>query len=123
MAARLTLQCAELDPADLQALTDELSNDLNSVSGVEADRAETVGEVGSRGEVITIGNLVLAFISSGAAVAAINVLKSYLSRQPTLSFDIVAEDGQKVSLNAKNLKGEQFDAAIKVLGKSLAKKK
>lgn len=123
MPARLSLHCPDLDAADLQALTDELGAELNAVSGVDAQRAETTGAKGSRGDVITIGNLVLAFISSGAAVAAINVLKSYLSRQPTLSFDITDESGHKVSLSGKNLKGEQFDAAIKVLGKSLAKKK
>jgi len=123
MSARLSLQCPDLDAADLQALTDELAGDLNAVSGVEATRAETTGAKGSRGEVITIGNIVLAFISSGAAVAAINVLKTYFNRQPTLTFDIVDENGKKVSLSGKNLKAEQFDQAISVLGKSLAKKK
>ena len=123
MAARLSLQCPDLDAADLQALTDELAGELNAVSGVEAERLEQSGAKGSRGDVITLGNIALAFISSGAAVAAINVLKTYFSRQPTLTFDIVDEDGKKISLNGKNLKSEQFDAAIKVLGKSLAKKK
>src|SRR5687768_13489490 len=123
MAARLTLHSPDLDKADLQALTDELAGELNAISGVEAQRLEETGAKGSRGEVITIGNIVLAFISSGAAVAAINVLKTYFARQSSLSFDIVGEDGQKITLNGKNLKSDQFETAIKVLGKSLAKKK
>lgn len=123
MATRLTVSGSELSPADVQALTDELTAELNAISGVEAARVESRGAPGARGEVITLGNIALTFLTSGAAVAAINVFKSYFSRQPSLQFDIVDESGKKVSLSGKNLKAEQFDSAIAVLGKSLAKKK
>lgn len=123
MSVQVSLDCPELAPSDLQALADELAGDLNAVAGLEAGRVELAAVKGARGELISIGNIVLTFISSGAAVAAINVLKTYFDRQSQLKFKIQGNDGEVITLDAKNLKSEHVGQALEVMRKSVGKRK
>ena len=123
MGVLVSLDCSELDKSDLQDLTDELAGELNGVQGISAERAALVAAKGARGDVISIGTIVLTFISSGAAVAAINVLKTYFDREPTLKIKFKSDAGDELTLDAKNLKAEQVDKALKLIDTSLKKKK
>ena len=111
MAIALSVTCPGLDEQDLQALVQDLSRDLSNESGVEASIAESTAPPGSRGELITLGIIVLAFIKSGAAKAAFDVLKAYVEREPKLTFSMDTPQG-KVTFDASNLSGKRYQELV-----------
>lgn len=123
MSVRIKFDCPSRTQSDTQDLVDGLMRDLNELHGIEAAAATTPAPRGSKGDVITLGEIVMALISSGAVVAAIGVFKSYFDREPTLEATIEGPDGETVKLNIKNVKSEQMSKAIKLLEKSVHKKR
>jgi hypothetical protein len=119
----MTVACAERSGADLQELVQDLAADFNQVQGADAALEEGATKKGARGDVISLGNILITFISSGAAVAAINVLKTYFEREPALTVKFKGADGEEVELDAKRLSDDNTKRALRILEKSVAKKK
>ncbi|MBI5433611.1 MAG: hypothetical protein HZA52_12345 [Planctomycetes bacterium] len=123
MGVRMTVACAERTPEDLQGLVDELTSELNQLQGADVRVEQVAAPKGSRGDAISLGNILITFISSGAAVAAINVLKTYFQREPALKLKFKGADGEEVELDAKRLNDENTRRALGILEKSIAKKR
>jgi hypothetical protein len=119
----MTVACGERSPADLQALVDEMTADLNQLQGAEAESESTPAPAGSRGDMISLGTIAMTFITSGAAVAAINVLKSYFEREPGLKVRMKGADGEEFELSARTANEKDVARAMKLFEKAAAKRK
>jgi hypothetical protein len=82
-------------------------------------RSEGIGEVevkkepaiaGAKGDAVTAGTILLTLIGSGGVIVAlVDVLKTYIARQPSLEFQFERPDGRKVRLSAQNFTAAQFE--------------
>ncbi len=93
---------------DLQNLTAGLLRSINQETDLTARLPEERGGAGAKGDVVTIGTIILAALSSGTVVALLQVLKAYIERKPTLRFEIEAADGRKLKIEAEHLSPEQL---------------
>ena len=123
MGVRMTVACGERSAEDLQALVDELTADLNQLQGAEAAAETVAAPKGSRGDMITLGTIAMTFITSGAAVAAINVLKSYFEREPGLKTRMKDADGAEFEVTARDANDKNVARAMKAFEKAAAKRK
>ena len=109
MEVTLSMSSAELSDDGIQGLTTNLCRTITKETDIEAELAEGTYQKGSRGDPITLGLIALTFLSSGSAVALLNILKSYFERDSSLTVDIQRNDGAKLAINAKNMKPEQIE--------------
>jgi hypothetical protein len=109
MAVTLSISSTEISDDRIQTLTSDLCRSITKETNIEAELAEGISQKGAKGDPITLGLIVLTFISSGSAVALLNVLKSYFERDSTLKVNIMREDGAKLAINAKNMKPELIE--------------
>ncbi len=108
MSIQLILKNDDLSDDKLQALTEDLYQILKRETDVDVQLAKGDSEQGSKGDPITIGVLALVFLKSGAVLALIETLKSYLTFNSSLQIEI--KNGDKViKLNAQNLKSNQIE--------------
>jgi hypothetical protein len=110
MNLALQLSSSELDNDDLQALTRQLSHSIADATDVEANLPSGDAVEGAKGELVTIGLILLKGIP--AVVALCNVLTAYFSREPSLEIIIEKPNGAKVSINAKNFKPEALQSLL-----------
>lgn len=118
MAVELSVLCEELDEEDLQSLVLELARDLSTTTGVEVDLREERAPHGSKGDAITLGQIAITFLTSGAAVAAINVLKTYFAREPKLKFRFKTND-RDVTIDGSSLDGQKFEQVVQLAHSSM----
>ena len=64
MDAALKLTSIDLDAEDLQDLSRDLANTLNRETELEATLPEESGEPGTRGDAITLGQIILTALSA-----------------------------------------------------------
>jgi len=112
MEIELQLSSTDLSDNELSALARQLANTITDETDVAAALQQGDSEPGSKGDPITIGTLVLTFISSGAAVALFEVFKTYFARESSLNIALKRPDGTEVNVSAENLKPEQLQATI-----------
>ena len=110
----LTLQVSSnsLSEEKLHNLTLELAQTIGSETDISAQIPEHPPAPEAKGDPITIGTLVLTFFSSGAAIALIEVLKTYFGRASNLTIDIKRPDGHQVNISAQNMKPEQIENTV-----------
>jgi hypothetical protein len=111
MNLMLNLSSTDLDDEDLQQLTQELCNSIASETEIKAEIPSGAVQQGDKGDIVTIGTIALAFLTTGGLTALCEVLRAYFSREPSLEINI-EKDGKKVSINAKNLKPEALQALL-----------
>jgi hypothetical protein len=116
MAPTLLLSSEELDDEDIRELTTDLCNTIIDETDINAKLADGVAQKEERGDPITLGLIVLTFISSSAAVALFNVLKSYIDRESSLVFDIQEKDGTQRRLSVKNMRPNDVKEFIEFVG-------
>jgi len=121
MNIKMKIKSEELASDDLQQLTLDLSRTISRETELEPSIEEGETEVGSRGEGITVGTLVLSFITSGAAVALFNVIKAYFERNPSLEFEFESTDGKKLKIKTNDIKPNQMDKTLGVLKQFMEK--
>ncbi len=102
-SVRLQLSSDNLSDAALQDRVRSLAYDIEKHSETSAvpDVGQTV--MNAKGEPITLGLILVTFMTSGAAVAALNVLKSYLERDRSMAMTLENPDGTKIILTAANM--------------------
>jgi hypothetical protein len=109
----LVLQSETMTDAAMQARMRQLSREMQARADVKTEQARGPAQAGAKGEPITIGALLVTFISSGAAVAALNVLKSWIEKDKSLSFTIKKADGTEITVNATNMEeAEKFAQSL-----------
>lgn len=92
----------DLSDDRLQELVLDLSQELRR-SDIDVKDFTHRNVPGTRGDVITVGQIAIAFITTGAATALIECLRAYLLRDDSLIVDVEKPDGTKVSISAKNI--------------------
>jgi len=116
MNVRLSLTSAELGAEDLQALTRDFCNTASGEADLQAEMTYGAAAAGARaGEMVQIGNLALTFLTSGAAVALINVCKSFFERSASLEMSFEREDGKKLSIKAHNVGSNQIAKTLETM--------
>ena len=112
----LTLECADFDASRLQGLAGDLARSLREEGVGEAAPHRGEGGAGQKGDAVSIGTIVLTLIQTGGvAVTLLQVLKAYLARKSTMSFELTRPDGQKLRLDAAWFGRTQLEAAQKLL--------
>jgi len=112
MNLELQLSSSELDAEDLQALTRQLCASITDATDIEAEIPSGTAVENTRGLTVILSTVVLAFLTKGAAVALCDVLKTYVSREPSLKMGIKKPDGTTISLEAKNITPEKLQALL-----------
>ena len=121
MTLTMSIKTDALAEEQLDALSRELCDTLNSETAVKAQipdtsetQSESAHETGSRdkGDPITIGTIVLAAFTSGAVVAFCNVLKSYFDRTNGMKISISDVGGNTVEIESTNLDPDHVNETI-----------
>lgn len=107
---------SDLNEDRLSELTRGLLRDLRDAD-IEARMPESRAESGSRGNAVTIGELLMLFISSGAAVSLIGCLRAYIARDRTLKIRIVKSGGDEVVIDAANVDSESVLNTVQALSR------
>ncbi len=114
MEATLSITGEGLSTEDLKELSIGMKRLINDETDLEAEIPKTPGKPGDKGDIPLWGQIVLTAFTSGAVVALISVLKSYVERKRSIVFEINRKDGEKLTLNAQNLSGDQVDQTLKM---------
>ncbi len=109
MEFKLMMSSETASDSNLQDLTRELCRDLNDKTDVAAKIPKGTPKPGEKGDPITIGTILLSFLTGGAAVAMFDVLKAYIQRNKSLVFKIVGPHGEVVEVRGENLTKKQFE--------------
>lgn len=120
MKAILTLNSTDLNEEDLQRVARDLSAAMNQEVDFTAELAREGAGTQTKGEIITIGTIILTLIGSGGVVAGlIKVWKSYIERGYHLEIEVKAENGASMTVKADNLRPNQLEATTNQLVKIL----
>jgi hypothetical protein len=65
-----------------------------------------------------LGQIVLTFLTGGAATALIACLKTYLERDRSLSVSVKGADGKEIKIDGKRLSAKDADMLVKSLGEA-----
>lgn len=117
MNITVSLVSTELDDQELQGVAQELCATINEETPASAAIAEqpSAGEAGNKGDVVSIGTLVLGLLGSGGvAVSLIGVLKSYMERGRPIEIEMERPDGKKLKIKADNVGDEKIDQTMKL---------
>jgi hypothetical protein len=113
MELKLMLSSEALGESKLQDMTRDLCRTLNRQPDISAKIPEGMPLPGEKGDPITVGTILLALISSGAAVAMFDTLKAYFQRNKNLAVKIVSANGETTEITAQNLNKDQCDKLIR----------
>jgi hypothetical protein len=113
---RLVLSSDRLRAEALDSLVRDLLNDLAELDGLTVEPAARHPARGERAaDVGLVGQIVLTFISAGAATALISCLKAYVERDRTLRLRFKRSDGTELELEGKHFEPKTVDATMRAL--------
>ena len=112
MQVKLTLLSDAVGDDGLDELTRDLCATLNKETDVSAKMAEGALEPGAKGDAMSLGTLLLTFLSSGTAVALFEVAKAFFERNSNLELELERPDGAKMVVRAKNVDAERIDSTL-----------
>src|SRR5262249_5908110 len=104
MSARPTtiVLSSDAPPERLAALTRDFTRDL-SRAGMSPSMVAEPPSPGARGDAVTLGQITLALVTTGAITALIECVKAYLTRERSLVVKISKPDGTVLEVNARNV--------------------
>jgi hypothetical protein len=101
---------ANLSDSRLTGIARDLARDLTR-AGIETRMLGRAAR-GSRGDAVTLGQLALDLVMSGAVAALIECLKAYIAREPTLMMHVKRQDGSEIEISAKNVDDPELKRAL-----------
>jgi hypothetical protein len=105
---------SDAPPERLAALTRDFTRDL-SRAGMSPSLNVEAPPSGARGDPITLGQITLGLVTSGAVVALIECVKAYLTRERSLVVKITKPDGTVLEVNARNVDDVGTKQALSVI--------
>jgi Effector Associated Constant Component 1 len=105
---------ANISDARLASIARDLARDLTR-AGIEAKTVEDATTHGERGDAVTLGQLALGLVTSGAVTALIECLKAYIVRERTLIARVKRPDGVEIEISAKNVNDPALERALGIL--------
>lgn len=110
----LQLQSDSLDIESIHSISTLMSNSIERETDYEVVNEQAIASIGDKGDPITIGTIVLAAISTGTVISLLDVIKTYLSKEPELTVTIDVRE-QKVHLNSKNISTKEILTTLEKL--------
>ncbi|MEO0381166.1 MAG: hypothetical protein AAF252_12930 [Pseudomonadota bacterium] len=107
---QITLDGAELSEGEQQDRVRQLTREIEARTDAKTSLAREQGTGGTKGDPLTIGSFLMAFMSSGAAEAAFHVIKSWIERDKIGSATFKTADGTEVTINNANI--EQIETIM-----------
>ena len=104
-----------LNDEDIHRVTNELNQAINYETDFTSILSPSDMNPGQKGDPSILGEIILTAFSSGAIVALINVIKSYINRDSNLNIDITGKNGKSIKLNAVNIKSNALDNTLSQL--------
>jgi hypothetical protein len=96
-----------------QELVARMSRDLLVVmrDEVDADAAldTKAAAAGERADVVTLGAIILAVITTGALTKFLEVLNSWVTRKPHIAYKVKRADGAELEINAEFCSSKSMD--------------
>jgi hypothetical protein len=117
MSTTLSITSPSIDAEDLNKLTIDLCETINSESDITAELARSQDtRRGATGDMLTIGSIVLGGLlgSGGVVVTLIGILKSYLERGRPIEIELERPDGAKLKIKGDDVKQDQLDRTMKL---------
>jgi|ERR687895_2245195 hypothetical protein len=115
---QVTVQVEDASPQELVSLARELDSWITRTVPEVRTSVPAPGQPrpGEKGAEIQIGTLLLTFLTSGAAVALVNSLTTYIKeRRRSVKLEVKDAAGRAVSLSADNIGGEEVDGLMRRL--------
>ena len=107
---------SEAKPERLAELTSDLVNDLQRERSLAVSPITRPPQPGERSaEIGLLGQILLTFITAGAATALINCLRAYIERDRTLKIRLRRTDGTEFELEGKHFTPAAIDETIRAL--------
>jgi hypothetical protein len=113
MEFRIAVRSHELDQERLHATTMELRRTLVEETEASVSAPAVAAATGAKGDPITIGAVVVTFLTSGAAVSLFKVLEAYVTRKRSIDIEISRADGEKFVFHATDASPAQIAATQK----------
>ncbi|XCN72503.1 MAG: hypothetical protein Q3M24_19770 [Candidatus Electrothrix aestuarii] len=109
MNVTLRLHDDAMSDEDIQELTIELKNSVNQETDLTAQLPEEAGGIGTRGDAVTIGQIILAAVGGGGAIVALMpVLQTYFARKPSIKIELDMGDSRTLKFEAEHMRPEQI---------------
>jgi hypothetical protein len=106
------------DEEDLENSTRLLVNELNEINGINnisfVTKEEKIPEGARAGELVSLGEIVMSIITSGALVTSLNLLKSWLENKKRK----IKIETKNVTVEAENISKDQIDKIINLIKES-----
>jgi regulator of sirC expression with transglutaminase-like and TPR domain len=103
-AVTMNLTIPDGDSQEIAALTREMMRSIEQNTEAASVRLpQGIGLPGAKGDTVLIGQLLLTFLTSGAAVALIDVFKPYFARHPKLEIELSTAGGEVLKLKAEDI--------------------
>ena len=103
------------DNEELENSTRNLVNQLNQIDGIDnvtfVTKKEKIPEGARAGEIVSLGEILISFISSGAAVATLNFVSEWLKGRKR-KIKIETKNG---TVETDNLSSDELDKVIELL--------
>lgn len=113
MNATLRLHDDAMSDEDIQGLTLELKNTVNQETDLIAQLPEEKGGRDTKGDAVTIGQIILAAVGGGGAIAALMpVLQTYFARKPSIKIELDMGDGRTLKFEAEHMRPEQIQQTM-----------
>jgi Effector Associated Constant Component 1 len=116
MSILLSVSATDLDIDALQQLTIQLCQDLRNEADIQTSIPEQPATHGTRGDIVTIGQILIAAVGAGGPIVAlINVLRAYSQRKPSLQFELQTKDGDIVKITADDLRSDDMKKLLQAI--------
>ncbi|QOL25655.1 hypothetical protein LP316_15390 [Thalassotalea sp. LPB0316] len=106
----LYINSKSINSKQLHNLSLTMLSDINSYQDLTASlpqsqvkRSSKGDPITTKGDPVTIGQLALTFLGGGSAVALLEVIRAYISRNNTLSIELKNKDGSSINFTAENV--------------------
>jgi len=103
---------AALPVSRLAQITREMSRDL-SRAGISAKPVTAPVAPGERGDAVTLAEIALGLVTSGAVTALLECLKAYITRERSLSIKLNHPDGTLLEITSKNVDTAAVQEALR----------
>ncbi len=99
----------EIVDRDTRALLRQISEAVDPDVSLPAGPAEP----GTRsGDAVMLGEIAMVLVSSGAAVALLDIFKAYFARKRGAKFSVTRADGARFVIEADDVSGDQFEKCV-----------
>lgn len=103
MNLRLSVTATDQDEERAHGAALELRRLLTEETDTSVALPDATPVHGAKGDPVTLGTLIVTFLTSGAAVSAFKVFQAFLTRKRSLEVKMERSDGRKFVLRAQDL--------------------